>query len=101
MPSKAPAAHSIARQWMDLLIASIRLDLARPTVHARNLLHVSVAMYDAWATYDVGARPVIFAENHSATSLNVAAARAESISYAAFAVLTNRFYSECSPSRTP
>src|SRR5689334_21459395 len=48
----AAAQHSVARQWNEVLIAAIRQDLARPTVHARNLFHVSIAMYDAWAVYD-------------------------------------------------
>ena len=44
-----------ARQWNEMLLASIRRDFARPTVHARNLFHTSVAMWDAWAAYDTNA----------------------------------------------
>ena len=44
--------HSVARQWNEVLLEAIRNDYARPTVHARNLFHVSAAMYDAWASYD-------------------------------------------------
>ncbi|MBK8872639.1 MAG: VCBS repeat-containing protein [Bacteroidetes bacterium] len=44
--------NSVARQWNELLLASIRRDFARPTVHARNLFHVSAAMWDAWSAYD-------------------------------------------------
>ncbi|MGB1242664.1 MAG: hypothetical protein ACPG49_09085, partial [Chitinophagales bacterium] len=44
--------HSIARQWNEKILDAIRGDFARPTVHARNLFHTSVAMYDAWAAYD-------------------------------------------------
>ena len=40
---------SVARLWNDALLDAIRKDLARPTVHARNLFHMSAAMYDAWA----------------------------------------------------
>jgi hypothetical protein len=43
---------SVARLWNEALLASISRDVARPTVHARNLWHVSAAMYDAWAAYD-------------------------------------------------
>ena len=39
--------HSVARKWNEILLQSIRNDLARPTVHARNLFHISAAMYDA------------------------------------------------------
>ena len=31
---------------------SIRNDFVRPTVHARNLFHLSATMYDAFAVYD-------------------------------------------------
>ena len=43
---------SVARRWNELLLQAIRNDYARPTVHARNLFHVSAAMYDAWAAFD-------------------------------------------------
>lgn len=46
------AQHSVARQWNEALLDAIRVDVGRPTVHARNLFHTSVAMYDAWAAYD-------------------------------------------------
>ena len=45
-------ALSIPRQWNEMLLESIRKDLARPTVHARNLYHTSAAMWDAWAIYN-------------------------------------------------
>ena len=48
---------SIARKWNEVLLNSIRNDLARPTVHARNLFHISAAMYDAWAIFDTEAKP--------------------------------------------
>ncbi len=43
--------NSIARNWMEILLEAIRTDYARPTVHARNLFHASVLMYDVWAAY--------------------------------------------------
>ena len=46
------AQNSIARQWNELLLQGIREDFARPPVQARNLFHISVVMYDAWAAYD-------------------------------------------------
>ena len=48
----AIAEHSVARVWNEQLLHAISLDTARPTVHARNLFHLSAAMYDAWAAYD-------------------------------------------------
>ena len=50
--------HSAARRWDELALAAIRRDLPQPTVHARNLFHLSAAMYDAWAAYDATARGV-------------------------------------------
>ena len=42
---------SVSRSWNELTLNAIRNDFARPTVHARNLFHISAAMYDAWAAY--------------------------------------------------
>ena len=50
LPGVASASDvSVARRWNEVLLAAIRNDYARPTVHARNLFHVSAAQYDAWA----------------------------------------------------
>ena len=56
-----PVEHSIARQWNEAMLEAIRNDYARPTVHARNLFHTSVAMWDAWAGYQDLASQVITA----------------------------------------
>lgn len=42
---------SIAREWNEILLGAIRNDFARPTVHARNLFHSSIVMYDSWAYF--------------------------------------------------
>ena len=50
LPGVAPSADvSVARRWNEVLLAAIRNDYARPTVHARNLFHISAAQYDTWA----------------------------------------------------
>jgi len=52
---EAPAydpSQSIARNWNEALLYAIRNDLARPTVHARNLFHSAAASYDAWAVFE-------------------------------------------------
>ena len=85
------AQHSEARQWNELLLDSIRKDFARPTVHARNLYHVSSAMWDAWATYDATAECVFFDETHPTASPAIDALRSESLSYASYRILTSRF----------
>lgn len=81
--------QSVARQWDEETLGAIRRDLARPPIQARNLFHVSVAMYDGWAVYDAIASRYLTQESISAA--NVEAARAESISYAAYRVLRARY----------
>src|SRR5713226_4380713 len=46
---------SVARRWDEALLDAIRRSLPNPPVHARNLFHVSAAMWDAWAAYDATA----------------------------------------------
>jgi len=90
LPFAAEGQQSVARQWDEEILAAIRIDLPRPPVHARNLFHVSVAMYDAWAAYETnGARGYLFTEKIITT--NAAAERDEAISYAAFRVLMKRY----------
>ena len=84
----APAG-SIARRWNEQNIGAIRRDVPRPGVHARNLYHVSAAMWDAWSAYDATASGVFFTER--ATATDVAAARQEAISYAAYRMLVQRY----------
>ncbi len=81
--------HSVARQWNEELLEAIRNDFARPPVHARNLFHTSIAMWDAWAAYDPIAKNYLHKEK--ATALDIAAARHEAISYAAYRILSARF----------
>jgi hypothetical protein len=80
---------SIARRWNEQNLWAIRRDIPRPGVHARNLFHVSAAMWDAWASFDTTADGVFFTERNTAS--DVAAARDEAISYAAFNVLLHRY----------
>ena len=80
---------SVARRWDEALLDAIRRALPNPPVHARNLFHLSVAMWDAWATYDPTARGYLSTEK--ITARNVTQARDEAISYAAWGVLRSRF----------
>lgn len=84
-----PKEWSIARTWDETVLHAIRLSTPRPPVHARNLYHLSAAMYDAWAAYDPTARGVFVLEKHSAKDID--AARREAISYAAYRVLKARY----------
>lgn len=96
----ADAQHSVARQWNEVTLEAIRDDLARPTIHARNLFHTAVAMYDAWAAYDPEAEPYLLGRAVDAYSCpfegipnpqDVDAARREAISHAAYRLLVQRF----------
>ncbi len=87
MPS---SADSVARTWNEQNLAAVRLSFPDPPVHARNLFHVSVAMYDAWAAYDSEATGYLFRENVIATG-DVEAARREAVSHAAYQVLRHRY----------
>ncbi|MFM7718727.1 MAG: vanadium-dependent haloperoxidase [Actinomycetota bacterium] len=77
--------RSVARVWDEALLDAVRRDVPAPTTHARNLFHLSVAMWDAWAAYDPIAEGVLVREDRSAD--DVAAARDEAISYAAYRLL--------------
>jgi len=94
------AQHSVARQWNELQLWSIKNDYTRPTVQARNLYHVSVAMYDAWATYDTIASTFMLGKNlHGfiapfegiSPPKDIKRARIEAISYAAYRLLSYRY----------
>ena len=92
--------HSVARQWNDLLLEAIRNDFARPTVHARNLFHTSLAMYDSWAIYDPSANTYFAGKTigeffcplgEVAPVSDLKKAQEEAMSYAVYRLLTHRF----------
>jgi len=85
----SPAEWSVARRWNEVALSAIRRDLPAPTVHARNLFHTAVAMWDAWAAYDDAARGYFVDEQHTVS--DVVEARNEAISYAAYRVLEHRY----------
>ncbi len=95
-----PENISIARLWNEALLASIRGDFARPNVHARNLFHSSVVMYDIWAVYDERANPYLLGNvvNNFSSNLeefllieSVEESRQKAISYAMYRLLSHRF----------
>jgi hypothetical protein len=81
--------RSVARVWDEALLSAIRRDVPAPTVHARNLFHVSAAMWDAWAAYDPDADGYFVHEKHEAG--DVRAAREAAISFAAYRILLHRY----------
>lgn len=92
--------HSVAREWNEELLEAIRNDFARPTVHARNLFHTSVLMYDAWAVFDDTAQTIFLGRSFGGfevpfdgitTPNDLDAATEEIINYAIFRLLNHRF----------
>jgi hypothetical protein len=90
----ASSTVSVARAWNEVALDAVRHDLPAPTVHARNLYHLSVAMWDAWSAYDPEAGWVLADETVPTDGLGdaeVAAARETAISYAAYRILEHRY----------
>ncbi|MCF8246471.1 MAG: T9SS type A sorting domain-containing protein [Saprospiraceae bacterium] len=96
----AQSQHSVAKQWNEKLLKAIQGDFGRPTVHARNLFHTSVAMYDAWAAYDTIATPYLLGKTVGdftcpfdgiPVPADIQAARDMAVSYAAYRVIKHRF----------
>lgn len=94
--------HSVARKWNEALLVAIRNDFARPTIHARNLFHISAAMYDAWGAYDQSVTPYLLGQYLNGKEYlfegitppeNIKDAQEEAISYAAYRILHHRFES--------
>lgn len=93
------AQHSVAREWNEVLLEAIRGDFARPTVHARNLFHISAAMYDAWAICTSQATPYLVGGNvdgyrSSFAGFDMQATDSDvqtALSYAAFRLIEHRF----------
>lgn len=94
------AQHSIAREWNEAVLQTIREDLARPAVQARNLFHFSVALYDSWAAYDKEADTYLLGKTVGGFTCpckdvpvpkDIEAARKEAMSFAAYRLLTASF----------
>lgn len=90
--------HSVARLWNEILLQAIRNDFARPTVHARNLFHTSIAMYDSWALYNSETSTPYFAEEYAIDQIQTfnsddekLDAQVKTISYAMYNILNHRF----------
>ncbi len=84
-----PPEWSVARVWNEALLDAIRRDFPAPTVHSRNLFHVSAAMWDAWAAYDPDATGYLVTEKHD--EREPTPAREEAMSYAAYRILVHRY----------
>jgi len=94
--------YSIARAWNEEVLHAIRNDFARPTVHARNLFHTSIAMYDIWAVFDENADTFFLGKSlgdyHCEfdgfyNDVLVDENRKKAISYAVYRIMLHRFSS--------
>lgn len=94
--------HSVAREWSEVMLEAIRDDYARPTIHARNLWHLSTVVYDSWAAFDNEAKPIFLGSSLDGYDVpftgivvpenEVAVlAQEEALSYAAYQLLSHRF----------
>jgi len=102
---------SIAREWIDTLLEMVKEDGQGPTIQARNLFHVSAAMYDAWAAYDIeqptyflrkekNGNTIAFNPDFKRISKNTDSLRTIAISYAAFRIINSRYNEYGSKGRT-
>lgn len=90
--SSLTPAKTVARKWNEANLAAIRIDFPAPTIHARNLFHLSAAMWDAWAAYDTDAIGYLHNEHANVPmGFTLSEAREEAISYAAYRVLKHRY----------
>ncbi|MCF8278089.1 MAG: T9SS type A sorting domain-containing protein [Flavobacteriales bacterium] len=98
--------HSVARRWNEVLLEAIRNDYARPTIHARNLFHTSIALYDSWAIFDPVAEPYMLGKvvhdfncpfNGITGPTDIQSAQEETMSYAAYRLLSHRFINSPNP----
>mgnify|MGYP003636027252 CR=1 FL=1 len=89
-----PSSRSVARWWNEALLDAIRVDTPNPPVHARNLYHLSAAMWDAYWPYTgegwSRAAPIFAFEPARSGG---EAAQHQAISHAAFGLLRQRFSS--------
>ena len=109
LPGIAPdASVSVARRWNEVLLQAIRNDYARPTIHARNLFHVSAAMYDAWSAYRSVEKPWLLGSAQANTACffnktdltNPTETEVDAaISFAAYRIIRHRFVNSPGASR--
>jgi len=94
------AQHSIARELNEIVLTGIKNDFARPTIHARNLFHTSIAMYDIWAIYNDTADPYLIGNTLDGFSTtldefpkpsDIAAAQDEAMAFAVYRLINHRY----------
>ena len=92
--------QSVARMWNEVLLLAIRNDFARPTIHARNLFHISSAMFDAWSVYKPQAQGFLFGNEVAGFAcsstdfdlpIDILPHQEQAISFAAYRIIQHRF----------
>ena len=92
------STKSVARWWNEALLDGIRKDNPNPPVHARNLFHLSAALWDAFWAYEsdgwAAHHEIFYREiipNLPADESTRLAAQREAMSFAAYTVIRQRF----------
>ena len=83
--------QTMARQWNEQLLNAIRRDTPRPTVHSRNLFHLSAAFWDIWTSYNATDASGYLVQEERIGEDDVAGATDEAMAYAAYRILTHRY----------
>lgn len=89
------AEGSVARRWIEAVLDAVRRDLPAPTVHARNLYHLSAAMWDTWAAWSPGVGHALAIppapEEEIVSGPDASTARRLAVARAAHDVLADRY----------
>ncbi len=104
--------ETVVKKAMSTLLEVIKNEEGRPTVHARNMFHASLAMYDVWCIYTKKAEPFLLTKTLKdyespyqgdfklADGLDRDSALNVSMLYAAYKVIFHRFSNYSSKGRT-
>ncbi len=82
-------ATSISRLWNEMILYSIRNDIARPTVTARNLYHLSALLWDVYSAYEN--KKALMLEASAPAFSNLELSRNIAMSYAGYTFLMERY----------
>jgi hypothetical protein len=87
-----PKKVTTARLWNDVLMQSIRYDLARPTVTSRNLFHFSALLWDVYASFDTNLKGYSNSKKVSLPkSVEISTARDTALHFAAYTFIKERY----------
>lgn len=85
------ASASAPRLWVEATLDAVRRDFPAPTVHSRNLWHLSAVMWDAWAAYTPGAESYFGAPGPTTEPSDRLDSIEEALSFAAQRLLSHRY----------